>query len=198
MVNIIVPPLVTSETYGSTTLAPQRTIQYRDIGIILKVKPRVNEGGLVSLELYQEVSTYETIPLYANEKQIILNKNDATTSVVVQDGQTIVIGGLIREDTIKGKSGIPFLTQIPFLGWIFGTWLDNKQRTEIIILLTPRVVKNQKQAGEVTDLYIDNMVDQSKGRIQKKDLVKEKKQQGVDDKGGKIPNAVKDFLRLDY
>ena len=189
-------PLVTSETYGSTTLAPQRTIQYRDIGIILKVKPRVNEGGLVSLELYQEVSTYETIPLYANEKQIILNKNDATTSVVVQDGQTIVIGGLIREDTIKAKSGIPFLTKIPFLGWIFGTWLDNKQRTEIIILLTPRVVKNQKQAGEVTDYYIDNMINQSKGRIQKKDLVKEK-QRGVDDKGGKVQDAVKEFLRLD-
>ena len=167
-------PLVTSETYGSTTLAPQRTIQYRDIGIILKVKPRVNEGGLVNLEIYQEVSTYETIVLYANEKQIILNKNDATTNVVVQDGQTIVIGGLIREDTTKSKSGIPFLSKIPFLGWIFGTWLDNKQRTEIIILLTPRVVKNKSQASAVTDYYIDNMIDQSKGRIEKKDLLREK------------------------
>jgi len=189
-------PLVTSETYGSTTLVPQRTIQYRDIGIILKVKPRVNDGGLVNLELYQEVSTYETIALYDNEKQIILNKNDATTSVVVQDGQTIVIGGLIREDTTKSKSGIPFLSRIPYLGWIFGTWLDNKQRTEIVILLTPRVVKNQKQAGEVTDRYIDTMVTESKGRIQKKDLVREK-QQVVDDKGLKVPDAVKEFLRLD-
>jgi len=167
-------PLVTSETYGSTTVAPQRTIQYRDIGIILKVKPRVNEGGLVNLELYQEVSTYDTITLYAGESQIILNKNDATTSVAVQDGQTIVIGGLIREDTTKSRSGIPWLSKIPFLGWIFGSWLDNKQRTEIIILLTPRVVKNQMDAGDVTNRYIDNMVGESKGRIKKEDLVKEK------------------------
>lgn len=166
-------PLVTSETYGSTTVAPQRTIQYRDIGIILKVKPRVNEGGLVNLELYQEVSTYDTIPLYAGETQIILNKNDATTSVAVQDGQTIVIGGLIREDTTKSQSGIPFLSKIPFLGWIFGSWIDNKQRTEIIILLTPRVVKNQQEAGDATSHYIDNMVSESKGRINKKDLLKE-------------------------
>lgn len=169
-------PLVTSETFGSTTVAPQRTIQYRDIGIILKVKPRVNEGGLVNLEIYQEVSTYETIPLYSGETQIILNKNDATTSVAVQDGQTIVIGGLIREDTTKSKSGIPFLSSIPYIGWIFGSWIDNKKRTEIIILLTPRVVKNQQEAGDVTDHYIDNMVGESKGRISKKDLVREKPQ----------------------
>jgi type II secretory pathway component GspD/PulD (secretin) len=168
-------PLVTSETYASTTVAPQRTIQYRDIGIILKVKPRVNEGGLVALELYQEVSTYETVKLFSNESQIILNKNDATTSVVVQDGQTIVIGGLIREDTTKSSSGIPFLTKIPFIGWIFGNWTDNKQRTEIIILLTPRVVKDQTQANTVTNEYIDNMADESKGRINKKELLKEKK-----------------------
>lgn len=170
-------PLVTSETYGSTTVAPQRTIQYRDIGIILKVKPRVNEGGLVNLELYQEVSTFDTIQLYAGETQIILNNNNASTSVAVQNGQTIVIGGLIREDTTKSKAGIPFLSRIPFLGWIFGSWLDNKQRTEIIILLTPRVVKNQQEAGSVTDHYIDNMVDESKGRINRNDLIREESPQ---------------------
>ncbi len=167
-------PLVTSETYGSTTVAPQRTIQYRDIGIILKVKPRINEGGLVSLELYQEVSTYDTIQLFSNETQIILNNNNATTNVVVQDGQTIIIGGLIREDTSKSRSGIPFLNKIPFIGWLFGNWIDNKQRTEIIILLTPRVVKNQKEASTVTNKYIDNMSSESKGRITKEELLKEK------------------------
>jgi len=175
-------PLVTSETYGSSTVAPQRTIQYRDIGIILKVKPRVNEGGLVALELYQEVSTYETVKLFANETQIILNKNDATTSVVVQDGQTIVIGGLIREDTTKSSSGLPFLTKIPFIGWIFGSWTDNKQRTEIIVLLTPRVVQNRDQASNVTREYIDNMAEESKGRITKKELLREKKNSPNDEK----------------
>ena len=167
-------PLVTSETFGSSTLTPQRTIQYRDIGIILKAKPRVNEGGLVSLELYQEVSTFETRVLFANETQIILNKNDATTTVSVQDGQTIVIGGLIREDTSYSRSGIPFLSKIPILGWLFGTTNDDKQRVEIIILLTPRVVKNQPEAKAVADSYIDNMAGESKGRITRQELIKDK------------------------
>jgi general secretion pathway protein D len=165
-------PLVTSETYGSTTVAPQRTIQYRDIGIILKVKPRVNESGLVALDLYQEVSTYSTIKLYNNEDQIILNNDNAATNVVVQDGQTIIIGGLIREDLSKTRSGIPFLSKIPYIGWLFGNWINDKTRTEIIILLTPRVVKNQKQASDVTKKYIDNMADESQGRITREELMK--------------------------
>jgi general secretion pathway protein D len=169
-------PLVTSETFGSTLTSPQRTIQYRDIGIILKAKPRVNEGGLVSLELYQEVSTFETRTLFANETQIILNKNDATTTVSVQDGETIVIGGLIREDTTFSRSGIPFLSKIPILGWLFGTTNDDKQRVEIIILLTPRVVKNQQEARSVADTFIDNMAGESKGRIKREELIKERPQ----------------------
>lgn len=165
-------PLVTSETYGSTTVAPQRTIQYRDIGVILKVKPRVNESGLVALDLYQEVSTFSTIKLYNNEDQIILNNDNAATNVVVQDGQTIIIGGLIREDLSKTRSGIPFLSKIPYIGWLFGNWSNDKSRTEIIILLTPRVIKNQKQASDVTKKYIDNMAGESQGRITREELMK--------------------------
>ena len=93
-------PLLTSETYGAVGVTPQRNYQYKDIGIILKVKPRINEGGLVSLEISQEISTSEKITLGGTE-QLLLNKTEATTNLVVQDGQTIVIGGLIREDTNK-------------------------------------------------------------------------------------------------
>jgi len=167
-------PLVTSETYGTPGVAPQRNIQYRDIGIILKVKPRVNDGGLVALDLYQEVSTFSTISLTGTDQQIILNKTDATTSLVVQDNQTIVIGGLIREDTSKDRSGIPFLSRIPILGWLFGNTNDDKSRQEIIILLTPHVIKNQKEAKEISNEYIDNMSESSKGGIKKEDIIKEK------------------------
>ena len=76
-------PIVTSETYGSTTIAPQRTIQYKDIGIILKVKPRINEGGLVSIELSQEISTYETITAYLEAKSIAVK--DAFLEEYVSD-----------------------------------------------------------------------------------------------------------------
>jgi type II secretory pathway component GspD/PulD (secretin) len=170
-------PITTSETYGAVGVAPQRIVQYKDIGIILKVKPRVNEGGLVALEVGQEVSTFSTIPLgNAGETQIIINKTEASTNLVVQDGQTIVIGGLIREDNSKALSGVPFLSKIPLIGWLFGNTQDDKSRAELIILLTPHVIKNQKDAQAVTSDYVDQMTESSKGRIQKEDLIKKEKQ----------------------
>ncbi len=147
-------PIVTSETYGSTTVAPQRTIQYKDIGTILKVKPRINEGGLVSIELNQEISDYSTIKLYSNEDQIIINKNDVTTNLVVQDGQTIIIGGLIREKTSDSNAGIPWLNKISILGYLFGNTKDESSRSEIVILLTPRVMRSVQDADNLTSEYM--------------------------------------------
>ncbi len=169
-------PIVTAETYGTPGIAPQRIVQYKDIGIILKVKPRVNDGGLVALDMSQEVSTFSTITLFASEQQIIINKTEATTNLVVQDGQTIVIGGLIREDKSKSRSGIPFLYKIPIIGWLFGNTDDTDQRTEIIILLTPRVIKSPKDAKVVTSEYIESLSGTSKGGIRKEELIKDTRQ----------------------
>lgn len=169
-------PLITSETYGTVGVAPVRNFQYRDIGIILKVKPRINAGGLVSLEIYQEISTYETIKLSASDSQILLNKTDVTSELVVQNNQTIVIGGLIREDTSKSRTGIPFLSKIPVLGWLFGGTEDETKRQEIIILLTPRVIINQKDAKDISSEFVDKMSESSKGGIKKEEIMKEKQQ----------------------
>jgi general secretion pathway protein D len=167
-------PLVTSETIATAAVPAQRTIQYRDIGVILKVKPRVNEGGLVTLDLTQEVSTFTTIKLYVDSTEIILNKTETTTSLVVQDGQTIIIGGLIRDDSSFSRTGIPFLTKVPLIGWLFGNTEDDKSRAELIILLTPYVVKDQKAAREVTSDFIDRMSESSKGGINRDELLKGK------------------------
>lgn len=165
-------PVATSETFGSTTVAPQRTIQYKDIGVILKVTPQVNESGLVSLALAQEVSTFSTIELFSNEKNIIINKTEASTNLVVQDGETIVIGGLIREDTTRSITGIPWLSKIPLLGHLFGNTTDDLSRTEIIILLTPHVMKNQGDAKKVTDDYVDKFTATGKHGIKKDEINK--------------------------
>lgn len=171
-------PIPTSETYGSSTIAPQRTIQYKDIGIILKVKPQINDSGLVSLDIAQEVSTYSTVLLYADEKQIVLDKTEATTTLTVQDGQTIIIGGLIREDNSKARAGIPFLSKIPVLGYLFGNTDQEEKRNEIIILLTPHVMKTQRDATEVTAGFVDKFMEKNKnGPVRKEDLLKEKQQQ---------------------
>jgi len=167
-------PIVTSETFGSTTVAPQRTIQYKDIGIILKVKPQVNDSGLISLDIEQEVSSYDTIELVTNEKQVVVNKTEASTNLTVQDGETIVIGGLIREDNTNTEMGVPFLSKIPLLGFLFGNKSRDIRRQELIILLTPHVLRNQKEARNITDEYINNItsVDISKGGIKKEELMK--------------------------
>ncbi len=176
-------PLVTSETVGTT--GTTSTVQYKDIGIILKVKPRVNEGGLVSLEVNQEVSTYQTIPLgNVGQTQIVINKTEAATNLVVQDGQTIIIGGLIREDTERQRSGIPWLSKIPLVGWLFGNTLDNKSRAELIILLTPHVMKDQKDARKITDDYVDSMSEKSQGRIQRDELIKKERLEKKEKTGG--------------
>ncbi|MBE0555895.1 MAG: hypothetical protein IH628_01575 [Proteobacteria bacterium] len=166
-------PLLTSETYGAVGVTPQRNYQYKDIGIILKVKPRINEGGLVSLEISQEISTPETITLGGTE-QLLLNKTEATTNLVVQDGQTIVIGGLIREDTNTSREGIPFFYKIPIIGWLFGGLRDETRRQELIILLTPTVIKTQKDAKILSSEFIDKMSESSQGRIKREELVRGK------------------------
>ncbi|HOD75859.1 MAG TPA: hypothetical protein PKJ17_07525, partial [Syntrophorhabdaceae bacterium] len=158
--------------FGSGTVAPQRTIQYKDIGIILKVKPRINEGGLVTLDITQEVSSYETIKLFDNEDYIILKKTETTTSLVVQDGNTIIIGGLIRDDISKSRSGIPLLSKIPILGYLFGQTTQSDQRTELIILLTPRVIRTHADANAVTSDYVDSVTRTGKGKVKREELIK--------------------------
>lgn len=165
-------PIVTSETIAQAGVPPQRTIQYKDIGIILKVKPRINDSGLVSMDITQEISAYTTEKLYTNEVQIILQKTEASTSLVVQDGQTIIIGGLIREDKKNSLTGIPFLSKIPILGFLFGETTKDKDRTEIIILLTPHVIKNQKNATDATNRYVEKFTGKGVSQdIKKEDLI---------------------------
>jgi type II secretory pathway component GspD/PulD (secretin) len=165
-------PIVTSETIAQAGVPPQRTIQYKDIGIILKVKPRINDSGLVSMDITQEISAYTTEKLYTNEVQIILQKTEASTSLVVQDGQTIIIGGLIREDKKNSLTGIPFLSKIPIVGFLFGETTKDKDRTEIIILLTPHVIKNQKNAADATNRYVEKFTGKGVSQdIKKEDLI---------------------------
>jgi general secretion pathway protein D len=155
-------PLSTSTTTtpivgGTTTVTntSTSTIQYKDIGIILKVKPQINDSGLITLELGQEVSSLGDNVVIADQAFASINKEEVTTNLVAQDGETIIIGGLIREDTNKSKNGIPFLSKIPILGNLFGNTSDNVSRNEIIVLLTPHVMRNLKEAEKVTSDYLE-------------------------------------------
>ncbi len=175
-------PIVTSSTTSGAGADQSitSTIQYKDVGIILKVKPRINEGGLVTLDLTQEISSYSLQDISASgtttEKGIVVSKTSAQTSLVVQNGQTIMIGGLIREDVSDGRSGIPLLSKIPVLGYLFGKTDQTNHRKELIILLTPRVITNLAEAQAVTTGYIDTITETGKGKIKKEELLREQKQ----------------------
>jgi len=156
------------------------TIQYKDIGIILKVKPQINDSGLVSLEITQEISSLGETVKVGGLDEISINKTEATTNLVAQDGDTIIIGGLIQEDVSKSKDGIPFLSKIPIIGNLFGNTTDKNTRTELIILLTPHVKKNQQEAGDVTSDYVDRY----KGSTKDKDINKFLKERSQKEKSG--------------
>ena len=156
----------------TTTSAITSSVQYKDIGIILKVKPQVNESGLVSLELSQEISTLGETPVQiAGQSFSAINKTEAKTNLVVQDGQTIIIGGLIRENILRGSAGLPFLSRIPILKYLFGSVQDEKQRVELIILLTPHVMRNIQEAKDVTSDYVDRITRTTK-EITREELIK--------------------------
>jgi len=183
-------PIATSTTttpiVGGTavTNTSTSTIQYKDIGIILKVKPQVNDSGLISLEITQEISSVGDSVVVGGLQEITIDKTETTTNLVAKDGETIIIGGLIREDVTKSKIGIPLLSKIPIIGNLFGTTTDETLRTELIILLTPHVVRNQQEAVDVTSDYVEKFKDSTKDKTINK-FIKERKGkgQGADDNG---------------
>jgi general secretion pathway protein D len=144
------------------------------------VKPRINAGGLVSLELNQEISSFSTQNIGGVDDSVVVSKTEATTNLVVQDGQTIMIGGLIREDVSDARGGIPFLSKIPVLGYLFGKTDLTNHRKELIILLTPRVITNQAEAQAVTSDYVETITETGKGKIKREELIREQKPKAPD------------------
>jgi general secretion pathway protein D len=127
------------------------SIDYRDVGVILKVTPRVNSSGLVLLDLAQEVS--EVIPQTAAQALIqspSFSERKLSTSVAVQDGETIVLGGLMQNEVTKTTNRVPLLGDIPGLGALFGSTGKEVQRTELVVLLTPRVIRTPVDADAIT------------------------------------------------
>ena len=127
-------------------------IRFRNTGITLEVTPRVNNSGLVTMEIRQEVSNaIRTTSSTINAPTI--QKRQIKSTVAINSGQTIVLGGLIRNSETGNASGVPVLQQIPALGKLFGNTSAKNRRTELVVLLTPRVVRNQDDAQKITDEF---------------------------------------------
>lgn len=130
------------------------SVQFRDTGVILSVTPRVNPGGLVYMELNQEVSKPgERDP---NSGNVAINKRTVETQVAVQSGETVLLGGFISEDNTNQETGVPGLSSIPVLGKLFGKTTRRTDRKELVVLITPRVIQTVIDARDLTREYQEN------------------------------------------
>jgi general secretion pathway protein D len=126
------------------------TIQYRDTGVMLSVTPHINEMGLVTMEITQEVSEQAENVQVGSQNYPSFFKRSADTTLTVQSGQTIVIGGLIRETKSAGSSGLPWVASIPGLNFLFGKTSDSFSKTELIIMISPYVIAQLDDVDAVT------------------------------------------------
>jgi general secretion pathway protein D len=126
-------------------------VQFRDTGTILTVTPRINSGGQVMLEINQEVSLPGTEPAVGGGGNVSIAQRSISSSVIVQSGQSVVLGGLILETTSDGKSGVPGLMNVPVFGKLFTQESEDVFRTELIVTVSPKVVENQQEMRQVTD-----------------------------------------------
>jgi general secretion pathway protein D len=126
----------------------QTSIEYKDTGVKLQVTPSVNDGGLVTLEVSQSVTDVGNIDLATRQRSF--NERSVSSKVAVRDGDSVVLGGLIRDNASSGKSGIPLLMDIPVVGNLFSTTVDTSIRTELLIFITPRVLESDKDLRGVT------------------------------------------------
>ena len=147
-----IPTISQSQSVPGTTLGVINTVQYTETGVLLEVTPRVNAGGQVTMEISQEVSN--AVPTESSGiDSPTIQKRSAKSTITVKSEETIILAGLIREEKTNANQGLPFLAKIPLVGGLFGSqnWIDN--RTELIILITPRVLTNAPDAAAITEEY---------------------------------------------
>lgn len=133
----------TQSTIGTTT-----SVERKDIGINLKIKPQISEGDYIRMDINQEISAVKASKGQAID--LVTTKRSAKTSVVVKDKETVAIGGLIQDSEQETVSKVPFFGDIPLLGWLFKTKSKTRSKTNLVILLTPHIVKDSADLAEMT------------------------------------------------
>jgi len=152
-----------AQTGASTTATPFQTIERKDVGLTLRIKPQISEGGSVRMQIYQEVSSIQDT---TNPAGIITNKRSLESSVVVDDGQIIVIGGLVQDSTANTMEKVPLLGDIPLLGALFRYETRRQNKTNLMVFLRPLVMRERSTYGPVTSERYRQMLDeQEKARI---------------------------------
>jgi len=155
-------PLVTGQyatTGGNSTVQPFQTIERKDIGVLLRVKPQITEGGSIRLVIYQEVSRIDST-VSTTTNGLVLSKRAIESSVVVDDKEVAVLGGLIQDSFADGSDRVPVLGNLPVLGALFRYDTRSRQKVNLLIFLKPTVIKTDAQGKSITNERYDYIIKQ--------------------------------------
>jgi len=152
-------PITTGESLGSANTNPFRTIERKDVGVKLEVKPQINEGEAIKLFIRQEVSSIEG-PVSLQSTELVTNKRQVETTVQVNNGQIVVLGGLIQDDEQASTDKVPLLGDIPILGKAFQSQSKSRRRTNLMVFLRPTIISNANDLRAVTDQKYNYMQSQ--------------------------------------
>lgn len=149
-------PIQTSQTVNtSNTGVLTQNVELKDTGVQLKVKPRVNSGGLVVMDIMQEVTDVGALDTATGQRTFL--KRSIESTVAIQSGDTIILGGLIQDRKTDGDSGIPYLSKLPFIGALFGSKGEGSDRTELLITISPKAINQYKDFNKIGDEFQDKM-----------------------------------------
>jgi len=157
LVGDLVPILSSSSQSTIANSSVINSIEYHQTGVTLQVTPRVNSGGQVTLDLAQDVSDVDSSLTTAGIDSPSFDQRSVRTRVVVQDGQTVGVAGLIRDNVSLSNQGVPWLKDVPVLGGLFGQQNNSRTRTELLVLITPHVVADQRSIEALTEDLRDTL-----------------------------------------
>ncbi|NLD15351.1 MAG: type II secretion system secretin GspD [Gammaproteobacteria bacterium] len=149
-------PIQTSQTVNtSNTGVLTQNVELKDTGVQLKVKPRVNNGGLVIMDIMQEVTDVGATDAATGQRSFL--KRSIESTVAIQSGDTIILGGLIQDSNNSGDSGVPLLHKIPVLGSLFGSKNEGTNRTELLITISPRAINQYQDFNKIGEEFRTRM-----------------------------------------
>ena len=148
-------PVRSSETTNIVGDNITSTIDYKDTGVLLEVAPSVNAGGMVTMTVRQSVTDVGPIDIATGQRSFL--QRDLSSRVAVRSGETVILGGLIRDNNTRNKQGLPYLTDVPVLGLLFGTTEISAGRTELLVMITPRVVRTEQDLRDLNLEFRERM-----------------------------------------
>lgn len=148
-------PITTGETLGATNINPFRSFERKDVGIKLDITPQISDDDTIRLEIKQEVSTIAGALTTASTLDPITNQRNIETTVLAEDGEIIVLGGLLQDDEQISAEKVPLLGDLPFLGNLFRSKSQTHTKTNLMVFLRPTIIRSAEDARPLTQYYLD-------------------------------------------